>query len=394
MKRFILMIFACVMLLASCTTAGPEEEVNTSEQITAPTKKEAVDPTPDNTDYPALMEERFGSVSANAESDFTYTIENQTATVTAFGGAGGSVRVPETLGGVTVTGIGDGAFAGRDDLETLILPDTVVHFGTGILSDTELKAFRTPFPLSAGYFGYLWGAEQYSSNNQQALRTLEYVEIRTDSETDLDLPEHAFYDCNDLIAVLLPENCKIGDYAFFQCESLRFVNAGVIAEVGAHAFEACGELQKLTFGSCLTRIGFAALRNCNQLTDLTLPFVGETREENTYLGYVFGAGTIGFSSGFYSPVLRRLVLLEECTKLPDYALYECTSLQSVTFPQTLTAVGARSMSNCTSLTSLTFPDSCLSIGDAACAGCTSLKTVTYSDSAVLGVEVFLGCPIG
>ena len=393
--KHVLILLCAVALLASCG-AGPAAPATDPVGQTAPTATPDVpDPTPDDTDYPALFERLFGDVPVNGESDFAFAVENGSATVTAYIGAGGAIRVPDTLGGATVTAVGDGAFAGRDDLETLILPDTVTDFGSGVLAGTALAALRTPFPLSVGYLGFLWGAAQYLENSQPALRSLKYLELRThpDADAAFCLPPHALYECNDLVAVHLPNAAKVGEYAFCHCESLRYVNAGVIAEIGAHAFDSCFELRTLAFGEGLSRIGFAALRDCSSLTDLTLPFLGETREENTYLGYLFGAETVGFSSGFYSPVLRRVTLTSGCAVLPDFALYECRSLQAVFLPETLTAVGARALSGCTSLTSLAFPASCASIGDAACAGCISLRSVTYAPSAEIGVNAFLGCPL-
>ncbi|MBQ3639951.1 MAG: leucine-rich repeat domain-containing protein [Clostridia bacterium] len=391
MKRLLALLAVCILFFSACDRSKKQTET-TTETTDAQAPRPLPELTPDDTDYDALLNGYFETISPNEETDFTFTAENGSATVTAYVGAGGRVRVPDRLGGVPVTAIGNGAFAEMDNLEVLVLPDTVTDFGEGILEGTTLTALRTPFPTAAeqGYLGYFWGASSYQSNNQPALRTLVCLELRGGEA----LPDHALFDCNDLVAVRLSESMTaVGDYAFSQCNRLRAVNTEHLISVGAHAFDACSSLRSLKFGNALEEIGFAALRDCNELTEVNLPYIGETREKNTYLGYLFGATTSAFSERFYSPYLRQVTLTEGCTALPDFALFECRSLQTLALPETLTAVGARALSGCTALKELTLPQACRSVGDAACAGCTALERVSLGGVTNVGTNAFLGCPV-
>lgn len=394
MKRLVILLLAGLLLLCACRRPEQPREPVETEPITPPPAE--TPPTVDETDYAALLEGCFSEVAESAETDFTVADNGETVTVVAYLGAGGRVRVPERIGGKTVTGIGDGTFANRDDLETLILPDTVTDFGVGILAGTTLTALRTTFPAGdeKGFLGYLWGAATYRDNAMPALRSLRYLEIRQLPELNARfvLPHHACFDCAGLVAVRLPVLTAVGDDAFADCSELRYVNSGDFSEVGDRAFRGCGALQSLAFGGQLTRIGFAALRDCRSLMSLSLPFIGETVEKNTFLGYLFGAETPTFASGFYPPFLQTLVLSEGCSALPAFALFECRSLQSLILPSTLTSVGACAMRGCERLTALAIPDACRTIGDEACAGCIRLSSVTYPSDATCGINVFLGCP--
>ena len=388
MKRLALLLCACLLLLVGC--ARPTEETPGTEPGTAlPAVRPA--PTVDETDYAALLTARFADLPAADETDFIFETADGGAKITAYRGAGGNVRVPGTLGGLPVTAVGDGAFAGRDDLQTLVLPETVTSFGTGILEGTALTALRTPFPPGDDAFlGLLWGAETYLDNARPILRGLQYLELRATGA--FALPDHALYDCAGLLAVRLPAGATVGDDAFAGCADLRWINAGEIAAVGERAFDGCEALQTLAFGPSLTRIGFAALRDCGGLLELSLPFIGEAPGENAFLGYLFGAKTPALASGFYPPFLQTVALTEGAAVLPDFALFECRSLRRVVLPASLTAIGACAMRGCVALEELSVPAGCAAVGDEACAGCAALGNVTLPDGIAVGVNAFLGTP--
>ena len=149
------------------------------------------------------------------------------------------------------------------------------------------------------------------------------------------------------------------------------------------------------FGKSLTSIGIGALEGCIGLRSLTLPFVGGTATENTYLGYLFGATVPDFSGGFYPPYLTRVTLLDGAPAIGDYAFYECDSLVSLTLPEGMTSIGVRAFSACVRLSAIDLPNSLTSIGDNAFFGCLSLARVGLDANAsrltALGVNAFYGC---
>ena len=80
------------------------------------------------------------------------------------------------------------------------------------------------------------------------------------------------------------------------------------------------------------------------------------------------------------------------------AFMNCSSLTSVTIPNSVTSIGGDyfyddgAFQNCSSLTSITIPNSVTSIGDKTFFGCSSLITITIPNSVTyIGRAVFYGC---
>ena len=83
-------------------------------------------------------------------------------------------------------------------------------------------------------------------------------------------------------------------------------------------------------------------------------------------------------------------MLDGITKIRSYAFYYCTSLSSITIPNSVTSIDKNAFNNCTSLSSVTIPNSVTSIGDHVFIDCTSLASVTVKSSIPpsLGTDVF------
>ena len=80
------------------------------------------------------------------------------------------------------------------------------------------------------------------------------------------------------------------------------------------------------------------------------------------------------------------------TSIGAEAFYDCSSLTSVTIPNSVTSIGGSAFYNCSSLTSVTIPNSVTSIGSSAFSWCSSLTSVTIPNSVTsIGSCAFGGC---
>ena len=83
--------------------------------------------------------------------------------------------------------------------------------------------------------------------------------------------------------------------------------------------------------------------------------------------------------------IEKIILPSTLTTIGQYAFYDCTSLQTVTFEKgsRLKTIEESAFEDCTELTSIEIPASVETIEDSAFKGCSKLATVTFEKGSQL-----------
>lgn len=165
-----------------------------------------------------------------------------------------------------------------------------------------------------------------------------------------------FRNANIARIIIKPGVSSIGNYAFYGCDEIVSVELSEdLTHIGYNAFQDCVRLASLDMSKCcaLAEIPYAAFRYCSSLTSVSFP--------------------------------------ESLRIIDQFAFDHCIGFISVELPEGLEEIGRNSFSACTNLVSINIPSTCKAIDNLAFASCESLISIELPKSCALSSTVFAGC---
>ncbi|WP_300415134.1 leucine-rich repeat protein [uncultured Oscillibacter sp.] len=166
------------------------------------------------------------------------------------------------------------------------------------------------------------------------------------------------------------------DWYFDQgTKTLTIAKKSVPGISGAEWNEYQSTVENVVLLEGVTGIGGYAFQSCSSLASVTIP------DSVTSIG----------DSAFNGSGLTRIVIPEGVTSIGDSAFYRCSGLTSVTIPGSVKTIGGNVFAY-SGLTSVAIPEGVTSIGEYAFDNCTSLASVTIP-STVTTIEssAFIYC---
>ena len=310
------------------------------------------------------------------------------------------INIPDS-----VTSIGLGAFYGCENLAEVIIPDSVTSIGEYAFdSCTSLASVIIPDNVTSIGYSTFYGCESLTSVTiGNSVTTIGSWAFRyCSSLTSVTIPDnvssigsYAFYGCTGLTSVTIPDSVTLIDYyAFSGCTSLTSVTIpDSVTEIGYCAFSGCTILTSVTIPDSVTSIGSHAFSGCTSLASVTIPDSVISIDSSVFYDCPIENATIPTSAISYIKNSNlKTVVITNGDSIGEKAFKDCTSLTSVTIPDSVEVIGNYAFSGCESLTSVVIPASVTSIGSWAFEYCTNLVGVTIPDSVTsIGEYAFSSC---
>ena len=341
-----------------------------------------------------------------------------------------TANIPKTVSydgtNYTVTAIGDSAFYWCSRLTSITIPNSVT---------------------SIGDYAFYWCSSLTSVDIPNSVTSIGYSAFSVCSSlTSVTIPNSvtsignlAFSNCSSLTSVIIPNSVtSIGGSAFAYCSSLTSITIpNSVTSIGWDAFSHCSSLTSVTIGNSVTSIRGSAFAYCSSLTSVILPNnanISSSAFERTggiNVGGIYYGGKETVNIGNYTfnnvgfikfylngnattitPSEVSVIACDESlsgdivipsilsyqginiavTSIGNNAFEYCSSLTSVTIPNSVTSIGRYAFASCSRLTSVTIPNSVTSIGSSAFYDCSSLTSVTIPNSVTsIGGSAFSFC---
>lgn len=190
---------------------------------------------------------------------------------------------------------------------------------------------------------------------------------------------------NDIVNVRIGQNiCKLAPSCFICQTKLQSVtgSSDKLKDIGDYAFQGCRQLTSVSFiqkGSThrIDNIGVSAFEGCG-LKNVAIHLSG-TSTATQIQAYAFANCT-------------QLQSMENIqgNYLGDYEFYNCTSLTSITMPNSHSFSGEYSFKNCSSLISVKIPANTFMLNTGLFMGCSSLTSIVFDEPSHLKDEACLG----
>lgn len=296
-----------------------------------------------------------------------------------------TIRIGDVIKEYRVEAILDGAFAGRSEIESIFIPQTVTKIGNGAFSGcTNLKKITVPATVTADNVGTDIFANTPSLSEIIApvwvvARADKSTLVKVELNAGISIGEGLFEKAENLVSVTLPETLQsIENRSFSGAVKLQSIHIPAsVTEIADDAFTYCSSLERITVDAN-NKVYTSNNSNC-------IVKVEESEENGTVETLVVGC--------------YKTVIYNGIENIGKYAFVGCTKLESLNIPSTVTNITEGAFYGCTSLKEITVAednakyivvDNCLIIPHSMrlVQGC--MNSVVNEDITVLGETKKLG----
>jgi hypothetical protein len=259
-------------------------------------------------------------VAVQGQFNYSTNAGGANVTITGYTGDGGPVVIPEAIDHLPVVNIEKYAFARRTSITSVVIPDTVTNIGEGAFTYMDTHSRLTELKIGRRVVGIGRGA---------------------------------FSACDQLERIIIPES---------------------VTSIGAGAFVFCNKLPWIEIPAGVTNIEDGAFNACSKLWSIKVD--PRNPAYCSIDGVLYDKKRTRFLQ-FPSGKTGAYVIPQGVTNIAHFALWNCSSLTSITLPEGIPVIGSEEFAACHSLETVYVPASVTNIGPNAFNSCGSMWAIYF-----------------
>ena len=290
--------------------------------------------------------------------------------------------------------IGDYAFGGCAELETLHIPASVKHI--------QGNPFPSMLPITTDSPLYVVKDDiLYDKDYTRLIHTFSLSKTILIDPSVRKIEHRAFRGCNNLSNIIVhSEISEIGGYAFSYCPNLNNVIINAKMEIIPDGLFRGSGIYEFVIPTETKKIGLASFADCKRLQKVDIPenvteidaFAFENDESLKYV--TINANIQAIEQGTFRGCLslKEIIIPEGVKSIRERAFKDCTSLETISLPYSIEELGHAVFEGCTNLKRIELPRGIKVLSSELFHGCKALREVIMpSTIEFIGSEAFEGC---
>ena len=283
-----------------------------------------------------------------------------------------------------VTRIGNYAFKGCTNLQTITMPNSLTQIGSYAFSECSgLNNIVIP--------------EKVTTIGREAFRGCTSLVDVTIPNSVTEMGEAVFSYCNNLININLPDGItSIPNSTFSNCKKLTSIEIpDTVTRIGRSAFWGCESLESVTIPANVSLIGvnqsiYNAFAKCSNLKNImvdsnNLNYISED-------GILFDKNKTILVSYPVGKEQSSYIVPENIEAITELAFYGSLNLKNIELPESISVIGREAFSGCVNLEKINIPENVSSIKVGIFENCASLKNIVIPNGVeVISAYAFSGC---
>lgn len=258
---------------------------------------------------------------------------------------------------------------------------TEIKDGTVSIAQAALYGFTNPLPIPESVKGISDGAF-IKSNAPETVEISENVEYMGDmvfgsTETVKELAvdeDNPYYSSDDYGVLFNKDKTVLIDYPEAS-DMTEYTIPASVEEIANSAFAGCKNLKSVNFeeNSAMISLSISAFYSCTSLESITLPETLSEIDDSAFSGCTS---------------LKSVSIPENIMKINGYAFDNCTALETVEFSGSskLRYLGSGAFNSCTSLKEIEIPEGVDRLRDSLFRFCRKLETITIKAADLVSIS--------